>query len=46
MTIPHYQVFDRGIDFLKNTFQFFFVPFLSVILYGLIVGINKILNCF
>jgi len=45
MNIPHFNIFDRGIDFLKNTFQFFFVPFLSVILYGLIVGFNKILNC-
>lgn len=31
---------------MKNCFQFFFVPFLSVILYALIIGINKILNSY
>lgn len=31
---------------MKNCFQFFFVPFLSAIFYGLVVGINKILNSY
>lgn len=44
LVIPAYNRFDRGIDFMKNCFQFFFVPFLSVILYFLIVGLNKIIN--
>lgn len=42
--IPVFYRFDRGIDFLRNCFQFFFVPFLSVILYCLVVGFNKLLN--
>lgn len=44
MNIRQYNRFDRGIDFMKNCFQFFFVPFLSVVLYALFVGVNKILN--
>ena len=43
-TIPAFNVFDRGIDFMKNSFQFFFVPFLAVILLLLLVGFNKIVN--
>jgi hypothetical protein len=46
MNIQEYNRFDRGIDFMKNCFQFFFVPFLSVLLYALIVLSNKILNSF
>lgn len=29
---------------MKNCFQFFFVPFLSFILYLIIIGFNKLLN--
>ncbi len=42
--IPQFYQFDRGIDFLKNCFQFFFVPFLSFIAYLFICGFNKLLN--
>lgn len=42
--IVPFERFDRGIDFMANCFQFFFVPFLSVILYGILLGINSILN--
>lgn len=42
--IAPFERFDRGIDFMANCFQFFFVPFLSVILYGIFLGINSILN--
>jgi hypothetical protein len=44
MSIPAFNRFDRGIDFMKNCFQFFFVPFLAVCLFFLIVGFNKLLN--
>jgi hypothetical protein len=44
ISIPAFNRFDRGIDFMENCFQFFFVPFLSFILYLLIVGFNKLLN--
>lgn len=43
-SINAYERFDRGIDFMENCFQFFFVPFLSVLLYALFVGLNRILN--
>ena len=43
-SIPTFNRFDRGIDFMKNCFQFFFIPFLAVCLYLLIVGFNKLLN--
>lgn len=42
--IPEFNEFDRGIDFMRNSFQFFFIPFLSMVLYGLIVGGNKLIN--
>lgn len=42
--IPIYYIFDRGIDFMKNCFQFFFVPFLSFILFLILYGLNKLLN--
>jgi len=42
--IPVFNRFDRGIDFMKNCFQFFFVPFLAVVLLLLFVLFNKILN--
>jgi len=44
LSIPAYNRFDRGIDFMKNCFQFFFIPILSFILFLIFVGINKILN--
>jgi len=44
-SIPVFNEFDRGLDFMYNCFQFFFVPFLSMVLYGIIVGVNKIINC-
>lgn len=44
VTIPFFNKFDRGLDFLKNCLQYFFVPFLSFLLYCLIVGFNKCLN--
>jgi hypothetical protein len=46
LNIQPYNRFDKGIDFMENCFQFFFVPFLSTLLYALIVGINTILNTF
>ena len=42
--IPEFNRFDRGIDFMKNTFQFFFVPFLAVVLLLLLYLFNKLLN--
>lgn len=35
-----YEEFDRGIDFMKNSFQFFFTPLLSFALLFLLIGIN------
>lgn len=43
-SINGFSRFDRGIDFMENCFQFFFVPFLSVLLYALLLGLNRILN--
>jgi len=37
-------VFDRGIDFMKNSFQFFFVPFLACALLLLLFLINLALR--
>jgi len=44
VNIPFFNRFDRGLDFFKNCFQYFFVPFLSFLLYVLIIGLNKVLN--
>lgn len=42
--VAAYEEFDRGIDFMKNSFQFFFVPLLSfALLFGLIL-LNKLIN--
>ncbi len=38
--VASYEQFDRGIDFMKNSFQFFFVPLLSFALQFLLIGIN------
>lgn len=43
-SVNGYERFDRGIDFMENCFQFFFVPFLSVVLYALLLGLNRLLN--
>ena len=44
ISIPEFNRFDRGIDFMKNSLQFFFVPFLAVLVYCLFVGFNFLLN--
>lgn len=45
--IPFFYRFDRGLDFMKNCLQYFFVPLLSVLVYLLLIGFNKTLNvCF
>lgn len=43
MSVQGYNRFDRGIDFMKNCFQFFLVPALSFLLWLLLFGINKLL---
>lgn len=42
--VSAFEEFDRGIDFMKNSFQFFFVPLLSFGLLFLFMGINKLIN--
>ena len=39
-----FEEFDRGIDFMKNSFQFFFVPILSFALLFLFLLINWLIN--
>ena len=42
--IPFFYRFDRGIDFMKNCLQYFFVPLLSVLLYVVLIAFNYLLN--
>ncbi len=42
--IPFFYRFDRGLDFMKNCLQYFFVPLVSVVLYMITIGLNKVLN--
>jgi hypothetical protein len=44
-SIPAYEEFDRGIDFMKNSFQFFFVPLLSFALLLLFFIIDLLVIC-
>ena len=42
--LPFFNRFDRGIDFMKNCFQYLLVPFISFLVYILLIGLNKVLN--